>query len=334
MSQPAIFVGRLKQTKVFTMTYSQLTRSQRYRIDILHSMNFSQTNIASEIGVHKSTVCRELQRNTTTEGYVAQKAESLTFHRRKNAAKHTKHTPEMIRFIRDALINEQWSPEQISQMLEQQFEQCVSHEWIYRYVWQDKREGGLLYTHLRTRHKMYRKRYGSNARRSYYTGSTNISERPEIANQRQRIGDWEIDTVFGKQGQTVLVTAVDRKNKYLIMQLSPRKTSQAVLDTLLKMYKNFKRKVHTITCDNGAEFAKFRLIEIKLKTKMYFCDPYHSWQRGTNENTNGLIRQYFPKSINFDQVRDIEVKRVMDKLNRRPRKTLGFKTPSEVFACE
>lgn len=319
---------------MFTMAYNQLTRSQRYRIEILHSMNISQTDIADEIGVHKSTVSRELQRNTTAKGYIAQTAIGLSFQRRKNADKYTKHTPEMIRFIRKALTEEQWSPEQISQILKQQFDRWVSHEWIYRYIWLDKRQGGQLYLHLRTRHKLYRKRYGSNTRRGYYTGSTNISKRPEVANERQRIGDWEIDTVLGKTGQSVLVTAVDRKSKYLLMQLSPRKTSQDVLDTLLKMYKNFHRKTHTITCDNGAEFSKFRLIEKKLKTKMYFCDPYHSWQRGTNENTNGLIRQYFPKSIDFDQVKKIEVKRVMDKLNRRPRKTLGFKTPNEIFACE
>ena len=319
---------------MFTMTYNQLTRSQRYRIEILHSMNINQTTIANEIGVHKSTIGRELRRNSTADGYVAQTAISLTFQRRKNAEKHTKHTPQMLHFIRDALTKEQWSPEQISHMLKQQFDHWVSHEWIYRYIWLDKQQGGQLYLHLRTRHKSYRKRYGSNARRGYYTGSTNISKRPEVANKRQRIGDWEIDTVLGKTGQSVLVTAVDRKSKYLLMQLSPRKTSQAVLDTLLKMYKNIQRKTHTITCDNGSEFSKFRLIEKKLKTKMYFCDPYHSWQRGTNENTNGLIRQYFPKSINFEQVKKIEVKRIMDKLNRRPRKTLGFKTPNEVFTCD
>lgn len=315
------------------MTYNQLTRSQRYRIEILHSMNINQTAIANVIGVNKSTVSRELRRNSTSDGYTAQTAVGLTFQRRKHAKKHTKHTPRMICFIRKALIEEQWSPEQICDRLKHHFNAWVSHEWIYRYILQDKRQGGQLYTHLRTRHKTYRKRYGSKARRGYYTGSTNISERPAIANERQRIGDWEIDTVIGKTGQSVLVTAVDRKSKLLLMQLSPRKTSQDVLDTLLRMYKGMKRKVHTVTCDNGNEFAKFRLLEKKLSTKMFFCDPYHSWQRGTNENTNGLIRQYFPKATNFDQITRLEVKRIMDKLNRRPRKTLGFKTPSEVFAC-
>ena len=316
------------------MTYNQLTRSQRYRIEILHSMHFSQTDIANEIDVHKSTISRELRRNTTPKGYLAQAAVGLTHQRRKNAEKYTKHTLQMVHFIRNSLIKEQWSPEQISHMLKQRGDQWVSHEWIYRYIWQDKHQGEQLYTHLRTRHKSYRKRYGSNSRRGYYTGSTNISERPEIANKRSRIGDWEIDTVLGKEGQSVLVTAVDRKSKYLLMQLSPRKTSQTVLDTLLKMYKNIINKTHTITCDNGAEFSKFRLIEKKLRTKMFFCDPYHSWQRGTNENTNGLIRQYFPKSINFDLVHKKEVKLIMEKLNRRPRKTLGFKTPSEVFGYD
>jgi IS30 family transposase len=316
------------------MNYHQLTRSQRYRIEILLSMGHPYSAIADEIGVHKSTVCREVRRNTHNGRYLAQTAIHLAHQRRRQAAKFSKHSPSIIHFVRHALIQHQWSPEQISAVMRQQRQSHVSHEWIYRYIWHDKRHGGQLFTHLRTRHKRYRKRYAKHPRQRIFAGSKHISLRPDLANSRQRIGDWEIDTVLGKTGQAVLVTAVDRKSRYLIMRLAPRKTSDAVLQTLLKMYRSLQRRVHTITCDNGAEFAQHRMLAKQLKTEVYFCTPYHSWERGTNENTNGLIRQYFPKTTNFDQVRPIDVKRVMDKLNQRPRKTLNFQTPKQVFFNE
>jgi IS30 family transposase len=314
------------------MNYNQLTHSQRYRIEILLSMSQSYSVIANEIGVHKSTVSREVRRNWHEGRYQAQTAIHLTFVRRKSATKYSKHSPAIIRFVRQALTKEQWSPEQISHTMRQTMHPWVSHEWIYRYIWHDKRHDGNLFQHLRTRHKRYRKRYATKPRQRIFAGSKPISLRPDVANLRQRIGDWEIDTVLGKTGQSVLVTAVDRKSRYLIMRLAPRKTSDAVLQALVKMYHSLKRRVHTITCDNGAEFAQHRLLAKKLKADIYFCTPYHSWERGTNENTNGLIRQYFPKATNFDLVKPIEVKRIMDKLNRRPRKTLNFNTPKQVFS--
>jgi IS30 family transposase len=316
------------------MNYNQLTQSQRYRIEILLSMGHSYTAIAHEIGVHKSTVSREVRRNWHKGRYQAQTAIHLTFNRHKTAAKYTKHSPTIVQFVRKTLTQKQWSPEQISHSMKRKLHSWVSHEWIYRYVWHDKRQGGQLFQHLRTRHKRYRKRYATKPRQRIFAGSKHISLLPEIANLRQRIGDWEIDTVLGKTGQSVLVTAVDHKSRYLLVQLAPRKTSDAVLKTLLAMYQSIKRKVYTITCDNGAEFSQHRLLAKKLKADVYFCTPYHSWQRGTNENTNGHIRQYFPKSTNFDLLKPKEVKRVMDKLNRRSLKTLNFNTPKQVFLNE
>jgi IS30 family transposase len=313
------------------MNYNQLTHSQRYRIEILLAMGHSYSAIANEIGVHKSTVSREVRRNMHEGRYHAQTAIHLTFIRRRSSTKYSKHSPAIVHFVRQALVKEQWSPEQISRMMRQKMHPWVSHEWIYRYVWNDKRHGGNLFEHLRTRLKPYRKRYATKPRQRIFAGSKPISLRPDAANLRQRIGDWEIDTVLGKTGRSVLVTAVDRKSRYLIMRLAPRKTSDAVIQTLLKMYHRLKRRVHTITCDNGTEFAQHRLLAKKLKADIYLCTPYHSWERGTNENTNGLIRQYFPKSTNFDLIKPIEVKRVMDKLNRRPRKILNFNTPRQVF---
>ena len=227
-------------------------------------------------------------------------------------------------------MREYWSPEQISNWLRQ--EECihVSPEWIYQYILKDKQSGGDLYRHLRCQ-KQRKKRYGAPDRRGQIKGRVSIDERPEVVDKRSRIGDWEADTVIGKQGGTVLLTLVERKTRLSVIGKAPNRTAQEVKGVILNCLQPLTSQVHTLTYDNGREFALHQEIAKELDASGYFAHPYHSWERGLNENTNGLIRQFFPKGKDLSEVTDAEVQEVMDKLNDRPRKCLGFKTPNQVF---
>jgi IS30 family transposase len=206
----------------------------------------------------------------------------------------------------------------------------ISHEWIYQYILRDKQAGGDLHTHLRCQ-KPRKKRYGAPDRRGQIKGRVSIDERPSIVNERSRVGDWEADTVIGKQGGAVLVTLVERKTRLSVIGKAPNRTAQEVTTVILKGLTPLAAQVQTLTYDNGKEFALHQEIAKELDARGYFAHPYHSWERGLNENTNGLIRQYFPKGKDLSEVTDTEVQAVMDKLNNRPRKCLGFKTPNQVF---
>ena len=207
----------------------------------------------------------------------------------------------------------------------------VSHEWIYRHVYADKRRGGDLHAHLRCR-KRRRKRYGSNDRRGQIRGRIPIDERPGIVEERSRIGDWEADTVIGKPGGPVLVTLAERRTRYSAIAKAPDKSAQAVTDALLTALQPHADLVHTLTYDNGKEFAYHQTVAKGLDAQGYFAHPYHSWERGLNENTNGLIRQYLPKGTDFHSLTHAQVRSIMDRLNNRPRKCLGFKTPNQLFS--
>jgi len=310
--------------------YTQLTQEQRYQIYAFMKAHFSKTNIASEIGVHKSTISRELRRNQGKKGYRPKQAHAMALKRRTEANKFVKLTPQVIVFINEC-IQQDFSPEQVSGFLARTHHLRISHETIYQYILNDKTKGGTLYRHLRLSHKKRRKRYGSHDRRGQIHGRISIDERPTIVETKERIGDWEIDTIIGKQHKGALLSLVERKSKFTLIRKLEKKQADLVAEAAIHLLKPYKEKVCTITADNGQEFAHHESIKEHLKTTVYFAHPYHAWERGLCENTNGLIRQYFPKGLHFELITDTQVQMVMNRLNNRPRKTLGYKTPNEVF---
>ena len=207
----------------------------------------------------------------------------------------------------------------------------ISHETIYQYLLQDKKDGGELYKYLRHKNKPYRKRYGSSDKRGEIPNKRSIEDRPSIVEEKNRIGDWEIDLIIGKNHKQALITVVDIKSKFTLIQKVSSKKSEEVKEALISMMGIVKGNILTITSDNGKEFAKHEAIAKALETDFYFCHPYSSWERGLNENTNGLIRQFFPKGSEFTSITDEQVLAVQNNLNFRPRKTLGYKTPNEIF---
>ena len=310
--------------------YTQLTQEQRYQIYAFLKAGFSQSAIAIEINVHKSTICRELQRNRGLKGYRPKQAHLKATNRRQDAAKYVKLTPKIITLV-NSLIRQDFSPDQVSGSLKRNHGVMISHETIYRHLLADKANGGSLYKHLRRSNRKRKKRYGSRNIRGQIPGRVSIDLRPTIVDNKERIGDWEIDTVIGKNHKGALLTIVERKSKYTLIQKLSYKRSRLVADATIDLLAPYLDKVHTITSDNGKEFADHQRISKQLTAKIYFAHPYHSWERGLNENTNGLIRQYFPKNTNFKTITVESVQNVMDQLNNRPRKTLDYATPNEVF---
>ena len=228
------------------------------------------------------------------------------------------------------MIREDLSPEQITGHRKDIGEPSVSPEWIYQRIYADKRNGGDLHTHLRCQ-KQRRKRYGSIERRGQIKNRVSIEKRPAVVDLRSRVGDWEADTVIGKQGHSVLVTLVERKTRFTVAIKAANKTSRAVTDAICDYLKPYQERVLTLTYDNGREFAYHEEIARELTAEGFFAHPYHSWERGLNENTNGLIRQYIPKGKDIDDLSDEDVAKIINKINKRPRKCLGFKTPHQLF---
>ena len=310
--------------------YTQLTQGQRYQIYAFLKAGFTQSAIASEINVHKSTICRELQRNRGLKGYRPKQAHVKATNRRQGAAKFVKLTPQIIPLV-NSLIRQDFSPEQVSGTLKRNHGLMISHETIYRHLLADKANGGTLYKHLRRSNRKRKKRYGSRNIRGQIPGRVSIDLRPTIVDTKERIGDWEIDTVIGKNHKGALLTIVERKSKYTLIQRLSYKRSRLVADATINLLAPYQDKVFTITSDNGKEFADHQQVSKRLTAKIYFAHPYHSWERGLNENTNGLIRQYFPKNTDFKSITVESVRNVMNRLNNRPRKTLDYATPNEVF---
>jgi IS30 family transposase len=231
----------------------------------------------------------------------------------------------------DALLRQDWSPEQVSGWLKTQEHKSVSHEWIYQHILADKHSGGDLYRHLRCQ-KQRRKRYGCYDRRGTLPNRVSIDKRPEIVNSRQRLGDWEVDTVIGKGQQQAIVTLTERKSRLGLIRKVDQRTAQAVKEAILVLLQPWMAQTHTLTSDNGKEFALHQQIAEQLQATFFFSHPYSAWERGANENMNGLLRQYFPKAQNFKTVTDDQITFVMHRLNNRPRKTLAFRTPFDVFS--
>jgi IS30 family transposase len=273
---------------------------------------------------------RELQRNTSRRGYRPQYAHRKAVGRRREKAK-PRITEQTWTEVEEKLTNEQWSPEQINGKRKLDGKQTVSHEWIYQRVYRDKESGGSLYTNLRCQKKR-RKRYGTYSKRGGLVNQVSIEERPEIVDEKTRLGDWEVDTIIGKNHQGAIVTLTERKSKLLKIERIDNKTGELTGDAIIEKLNDLI--VHTITSDNGKEFSDHERIARILETDFYFCHPYASWERGLNENTNGLIRQYFRKKTEFAKISREELQEVEDKLNNRPRKTLGYLTPLEVYSKE
>jgi len=313
--------------------YKQLSQAQRYQIEILKKAGKNQKEIAELLGVSAPTISRELKRNKGQKGYRPKQAQIKADKRKKQAAKALKMTPALIILI-EARIVMDWSPEQVSGQLKEELGILISHERIYQHIWIDKRHGGALYKHLRQSNKKRKKQYGSKDKRGQIRNRVSIDERPTIVAEKTRIGDWEIDTVIGQNHQGALVTIVDRVSKFTLIKKVDSKHAEVVTAATITLLQPYLDKTLTITADNGKEFAGHETIKEQLNADVYFAHPYHSWERGLNENTNGLIRQYFTKGSSFENITDDEVEVVMNKLNHRPRKTLKFKTPHKVFFAE
>lgn len=273
---------------------------------------------------------REIYRNHGEKGYKPEEAQKKTNVRKRTAYKHSRFTNDVKERV-EALLRFDLSPEQISGRLAKEQQIYISHERIYQHVWSDKLSGGDLYTHLRHGSKKRRKRYGKYDHRGTIPDRTTIEKRPEIVDRKERIGDWEVDTVIGKNHKGALVTAVERKTMFTCIRKVPHKKADIVAKALIEMLSPYQDSTHTITVDNGLEFASHKEIAKHLETDVYFTHPYRSWERGLNENTNGLIRQYFPKKTSFDTIKERDIKFVEQRLNMRPRKLLSFKTPLESF---
>lgn len=309
-------------------SYIQLTEEKRYQIYAYMKAGHNQSETARLIGVDKSTVSRELKRNQGLRGYRPKQAHQRAGQRQANKVT-IRIEPETWGWVKK-LLREEWSPEQISGRLKREQGLEVSHETIYQYVYRDKREGGDLYRHLRCQRKR-KKRYGSHSTRGLIPGRVSIDERPAVVDRKNRFGDWELDTVIGKNHQQAIVTITERKSKLALFAKVERKTADLVRDAIISLLEPIKDWVKTLTADNGKEFAGHLAVAEELEADFYFAHPYASWERGLNENTNGLLRQYFPKKTDFRQVSENEINKAMDKLNNRPRKTLGYKTPNEIF---
>jgi len=311
------------------VSYRQLTQEQRYQIGACLRTGMKRSEIAKEIKVDKSTITRELARNKSGRwGYNASRAVAMARERHRGKRKYRidNATWAMV----EKLLGCEWSPEQISRRLELEGCQKVSHETIYRHIYRDKQEGGDLYIHLRRQHR-YRKRIHKYCKRMGWDTRRPIHERPSIVDKRIRIGDWEADTIIGREKKGGMLSLVERRSRYCLLQKVARRSPETVAEAFCTQLLPHKDRVFTITSDNGIEFTRHQKIAERLDADFFFADPYSSWQRGTIENTNGLVRQYFPKRSAFDTVSDADIEFVTDRLNNRPRKCLGFRTPDEVF---
>lgn len=312
------------------MSYNQLTEGERYQIQSYLKAGYTQKEIAEALGRNPSTICRELSRNRGLRGYRPKQAHQLATQRRRNAEKAIKVTQEVACWI-ETLIRQELSPAQAAAYIAKEHGVSLHHETIYQMILADKANGGDLYTHLRIMSKPYRKRYGSYDSRGRIRNRKSIDERPGIVDQKSRLGDWEGDTIIGKARKGALLTMVDRKSLFVVIGRLEGKNASALADELIASFSELKPPLKTITFDNGLEFADHERISSELGVDIYFANPYSSWERGANENTNGLIRQYFPKGMDLTTVTDEDIQFVMDRLNNRPRETLGWKTPNEVL---
>jgi len=313
------------------MNYEQLIDSQRYQIEAYLKVNYTITQIAKELGVNKSTVSREIKRNSKRRSYNATYAIILTKERKHDSYKHHVFDMNMEQYINRKLTLYQWSPEQVKGRCDLDKIPMVSVERIYQYIYEDRAKGGSLYQHLRTARRWRKKRLNRKHQRGQIPNRVMISERPVEVEAKERFGDWEVDTIIGKNHKTAILTVTERKSQFELMVKTDRTKADSIRKQMINLLAPFKDLVKTITSDNGKEFAKHQEIAKKLDADFYFADPYSPWQRGLNEYNNKLIRQYLPKKTDFNLINNNTINMIIRKLNNRPRKLLGYKTPNEVF---
>ncbi|MEN8174095.1 MAG: IS30 family transposase, partial [Chloroflexota bacterium] len=319
------------------MSYTHLTEKERYVISHLKVAGLSLREIARRLNRHHTTIGRELKRATSRYSqavYWYDWAQPLAlergcqprhFRRQKNL--------RLVRYV-EVRLKRQWSPEEISQRILDDYpndeSMRISHETIYRWVYLDAMVEGKLYRNLRRgrRRRRRQKRYGTGRR---FEDRKCITHRPEIVDSRQRYGDWEGDTIEGKKSSGYIVTIVERKSRYLLAAKMENKKAVTLTAQGTSVFRSIPTKMRkTLTVDNGSEFSQFKKFEKKTGLEIYFAKPYSPWQRGANENTNGLLRQYFPKGSNFKKLTEKDVEEAVKRLNNRPRKCLGYRTPHEV----
>jgi IS30 family transposase len=313
--------------------YRHLTQDLRCQIEALKKRGISQVAIAQDLKVDPSTISRELKRNRSQRGYRAGFAEQFAKARRLQAMRTRllKITGDVQTQIESWLTEQQWSPEEIRSKLFSEFAISVSHELMYQHIWCNKKAGGTLYLHLRRKGKKYQKRSSKYAGRGYIPGRVDIAERPASVAEKQEVGNWEIDLIEGGKGDAFLLTLVERRTQLTLIQWLPNKEADGTTEAILKALAPYRGWVQTITSDNGKEFSGHQKVTESLHAGFYFATPYHSWERGLNERTNGLIRQYFPKGSRFATLTKENVSNVQDLLNTRPRKTLHYRSPLETF---
>lgn len=312
------------------MNYKQLTENERYQIYALLKAGHNQKQVSTILGRNPSTICRELKRNKGLRGYRPAQAHRLFKARQSEAIKAIKVTDEIWCWI-VTLIQQELSPQQVVDYLKRHKNISLHHETIYQLIYLEKAHGGELYQKLRIARKTHRKRYGHYDQRGRIKNRVSIDDRPGIVDAKERIGDWEGDTIMGKGRKSALLTMVERKTLYTVIVRLSGKHADLLAAAAVKHMKSIRESVSTITFDNGLEFASHETIAKGLNADIYFAHPYASWERGINENTNGLIRQYFPKGTDFNKVTDKQIQHVMDRLNNRPRKTRGCQSPNELF---
>jgi len=309
--------------------YNHITKEQRYTISVCLREKKSLSEIANLINVSKSTVSREVKRNSNTyRHYVAIDAQQFSEMRKSVPRRPRKLSKEDWQEIEQCL-KRHWSPETIAGVRKRDGKTCVSIEWMYHIVRQDKARGGTLYTYL-PHHLKHRRRPVSS--RIPIKDRVSIDERPSVVDAKARFGDWEMDTIVGKDGKGAIVTLVERTTKKMLMAKSPKgKNAKAIARLVVQMLRPFEHHVLSITTDNGTEFAEHKYIAKKLHTKVYFAHPYSSWEKGLIENTNKLVRQYIPNGTDFSSLSDDYILHVQTEINLRPRKLLNFSSPKQKF---
>jgi transposase, IS30 family len=314
------------------MSYHQITSGERYRLSALRRQGFGNAQIARVMGRHRTTIWREVRRNAhPTDGrYKVEKAIERSSGRRRRSRSHPRFTQEQLGQVWH-LLRRCWSPEQIAGTLRLQRQLRISHETIYRHIWRDMRRGGHLHRYLRCAIKQRRKRYAAYDSRGRLAGKRRIQERPAHIEQRRHVGHWEIDTVLGKRTQHCIVSLVERKSGYLQIGKLAARTKEQTSDVTIQLIGRHADRFKTITADNGTEFHGYADIEKATDVPFYFATPHHAWERGTNENTNGLIRQYLPKGMNMAKQTQQQCDDIAKALNTRPRKRHDYQTPEQIF---
>lgn len=311
---------------------AHITESQRYTISRMLGEGYKQKAIAEAIGKDKSVVSREIKRNRDerTSKYDDDLANRKYLNRQKKKRKHVKFISEMEDRV-EVLLKKDYSPEQIVGYMKKKGEDVVSMERIYQHVWSDKKKGGTLHEHLRRQGRRNAKRGNKQAGRGMIKNRIGIEKRPAEVEERKRFGDLEVDLIIGKNHHQAIVTINDRASGMLKMRKVNSKESKEVSRAIISELEDWKPYIETMTSDNGKEFAGHELVSSELLIDFYFARPYHSWERGSNENLNGLVRQYFKKGADFTIVTQEDIKKVENILNNRPRKRFGFETPTFIM---